>query len=227
MPVISVVNSKGGSGKSTTTLVLASILAADRETKVTIIDADRNQPLAKWRQGQSRLPIQVVSDISEQTIVRTIHAQREEADFVLVDPEGTASHLSSRAMMHSDLVVIPLSPSELEKDQAERGIEVIQNVEMDIGREINYVICFNRTNSGAVLPRYERDLRQKIIDAGQPMLNTDLNHRQAYISMFVQRLSLTELDPGQVSGLEKAVNNAHAFTQDVLDRMLGRKREVA
>lgn len=227
MPVISVVNAKGGSGKSTTALVLASMLAADGDTKVTIIDADRNQPLAKWRQGQSKLPIRVVTDTSEQTIVRTIHAERDVADFVLVDPEGTASHLSSRAMMHSDLVVIPLSASLLDKDQAERGIEVIQNVELDIGREINYVICFNRTNSGAVLPRYERDLRQKIIEAEQPLLKTDLNHRQAYISMFVQRLSLTELDPSQVSGLEKAVNNAYAFTQDVLDRLIGRKREVA
>ena len=52
MPVISFVSPKGGVGKTTSALILATELAAQGASRVTIIDADPNLPIAKW----SKLP---------------------------------------------------------------------------------------------------------------------------------------------------------------------------
>ena len=47
MPTISFASSKGGAGKSTSAVLLATELAM-RGASVTIIDADPNQPVMRW-----------------------------------------------------------------------------------------------------------------------------------------------------------------------------------
>ena len=49
MPVISFVSPKGGVGKTTSALLLATELA-QHASKVTVIDADPNLPIHKWSQ---------------------------------------------------------------------------------------------------------------------------------------------------------------------------------
>jgi cellulose biosynthesis protein BcsQ len=46
MPTISFIQPKGGAGKSTSALILATELA--KGAKVIVIDADPNAPIAKW-----------------------------------------------------------------------------------------------------------------------------------------------------------------------------------
>jgi chromosome partitioning protein len=48
MPVIAVSNPKGGAGKSTTTLLLATYLAQSGAS-VCVLDADPNQPILDWK----------------------------------------------------------------------------------------------------------------------------------------------------------------------------------
>ena len=52
MPVIVAANPKGGSGKSTTCLILGSTLASQGAT-VRIIDADPQRTLVRWSEGKS------------------------------------------------------------------------------------------------------------------------------------------------------------------------------
>lgn len=54
MPVITVANPKGGAGKSTTTLVLATTLA-QQGASVVILDCDPNRPIEGWRRGASKI----------------------------------------------------------------------------------------------------------------------------------------------------------------------------
>ena len=58
MPTISFIQPKGGAGKSTSALLLASELA--KAARVIVIDADPNAPIAKWSsrgEGASNLAI--------------------------------------------------------------------------------------------------------------------------------------------------------------------------
>ena len=72
MPAIVFLTPKGGAGKSTSAVLLASELA-NRGGAVTIIDADPNKPVSHWAK-RSELPkrISVVSDVSEDTIIDQI-----------------------------------------------------------------------------------------------------------------------------------------------------------
>src|SRR4051794_21304743 len=106
MPVIVTASSKGGAGKSTLTLVLAQALSA-MGASVTIVDADPNRPIVRWRSGKSTSSIEVVGDVTESNIIRVIREQSTQRQFVLVDLEGTANRLVSRAITQAVLVLIP------------------------------------------------------------------------------------------------------------------------
>ena len=98
MPVIAFANPKGGAGKTTSALLLASELAA-RGARVAIIDADPERWISQWGALPGKpATITILGDITEDTIVDQIEAAAAEAQFVVVDLEGTASLMVANAI---------------------------------------------------------------------------------------------------------------------------------
>lgn len=216
MPVICAANPKGGAGKSTTILTLASTLA-QQGGSVTIIDADPNKPITDWRTGKSALAIKVLSEATEGNIRDLINTAAAEAQFVFVDLEGTASRLASRAIIRADLTLIPLGGSALDAKQAARAVGLVRESEEDIGRKLSFTLAFNRTSPPPFTRRIEREIAEQMRSNDLPVLSTHLYRREAYNAMFMERLSLFELDPQQVNGLEAAIDNAVQLTGEVLE----------
>jgi chromosome partitioning protein len=215
MPIISIANPKGGAGKSTSALVMATCLAHEG-AKVTVIDADPNHPISDWLDGGSTSGIRVSRDVTEGSIRDRINEAASESQFVFVDLEGTASRLTSRAVIRSDLTLIPLAGTALDARQAARAVNLIRESEADIGRRLHYVLMFNRTNPPPFGRRIEREIASQIRSNGQPILRTHLHRREAFNAMFMERKSLFELDEATTNGLEAAIDNAMEFTAEVL-----------
>ncbi|EFO28482.1 protein ParA, partial [Roseibium sp. TrichSKD4] len=125
MPVIAVANPKGGAGKSTTTLILATTLAS-RGASVSVLDCDRNQPIAGWKSGNSKNPVTVDSATDEESFKEKLDYHRQHKQFVFIDLEGTANRLMSRALFRSHLVIIPIQASPTDAELAARAIHLIK-----------------------------------------------------------------------------------------------------
>lgn len=215
MPVIVTASSKGGAGKSTLTLVLAQALDA-MGASVTVVDADPNRPLVRWRAGSSAADVQVVGDVTESNIIKIIREQSATRQFVLVDLEGTANRLVSRAITQADLVLIPLQASALDSNEASRAVGLIQEEEETLeGRVIPFRIIMTRTNP-QITTKIEKGIYRSLSQAEIPLMETRLHERQAYKAIFVQRVSLTELDDS-VNGLEAAKDNAERLAEEVVE----------
>lgn len=215
MPIIVTASSKGGAGKSTLTLVLAQALDAMGAT-VTIIDADPNRPILRWRKGQSGSSVQVVGDVTESSIIKVIREQSAKRQFVMVDLEGTANRLVSRAITQADLVLIPLQASALDSNEASRAVGLIQEEEEALeGRTIPFRIIMTRTNP-QITTKIEASIYRSLSSAGIPLMSTRLHERQAYKAIFVERLALNELGDA-VNGLEAARSNAERLAEEVVD----------
>lgn len=216
MPVIVVANPKGGAGKSTLALVLGQTLSR-LGASVTIIDADPNRPIVQWRSGQSTDRLKVIGDTTESLIIQTIKDERARQQFVIVDLEGTASRLVSRAITRADMVLIPLQASGVDANQASRAVALIQEEEEALdGRTIPFRIVMTRT-SPIITTRIERKILRALEAADLPLMTTRLHERQAYKAVFVERLSLHELDPSEVNGLAEAIRNASELTGELVD----------
>jgi chromosome partitioning protein len=225
MPVISVANPKGGAGKSTTALVLGTTLASKGAT-VSIIDCDPNQPIKAWATGESKSAVRILSDVTESRIVPVIDAERAERQFVIVDLEGTASRMVSRAIARSDLVLIPMQASAVDAAQAARAVGLVREEEQVINRPIPLRVVFTRT-SPQIPTRNEKLIMEELRGSGVPLLTTHLNQRTAFQSLFTYKLALDELDPTAVNGLEAAVTNAYRLAGEVIEAVRSINGKVA
>jgi chromosome partitioning protein len=221
MPVISTANPKGGSGKSTSTLVIATTLAA-KGASVCIIDADPNQPIYEWKtKGESKSPITVIGGVREDSILSMIEAQATEHQFVFVDLEGTASLMVSRAIAFSDFVIIPIQASSLDVRQAAKAIQQVRNEERIMQRSnpngrIPYRVLMTRTPApGAPVSKSQKQLESQITENDVLRFNTCLAERQAYKIMFNERLSLEELR--EAGNIESAMANAVTLVNELLE----------
>ncbi len=215
MPVIAVANPKGGAGKSTTALVLATSLAS-QGASVTILDCDRNQPIAGWKSGESKNPVKVDSATDEQSFKEKLDYHRHQQQFVFVDLEGTANRLMSRALFRSHLVIIPIQASPTDAELAAKAINLIEDEGESFDKVIPYRILFTRT-SQAIPTKLERAILAQLKGGNIPFFCTHLNERAAFKSMFYHQLDLQELDEGAVNGLPRARENALRLTEELIN----------
>jgi chromosome partitioning protein len=225
MPVIITANPKGGAGKSTSTLVLATTLAA-QGASVTVLDADPNKPIVDWKSGSSKSAIRVIGDVTESNVLSVIKSEAAERQFVFIDLEGTASRLVSRAISRADLVIIPLQASAIDARQASRAVALIAEEEDMLGRRIPFRILFTRTNP-VISTRIEKDIVANLAKADLPMFQKHLYERQAYKAMFVFRQALEELDTALVNGVPEAIRNAQLISDELIALLLEFQQQVA
>ena len=218
MPVIAFANPKGGAGKTTAALLLASELAS-HGASVTVIDADPE----RWISGWAKLPgrpdsLRVVEGVAEDAIVDAIADEAARAQFVVVDLEGTASLMVAHAVGMADLVVIPTQGGSMDARGAAKTIRLIRNQERMIRRPIAHGVLLTRT-SAAVASRSLRNVRTQLEAACVPLFRTPIVERAAFRDIFDFGGLLGTLPPGAVSNLAKARANAQGFAAEVLTRL--------
>ncbi|WP_461160440.1 ParA family protein [Sphingobium sp. TomMM35A] len=217
MPTIAFVSPKGGVGKTTATLLLASEIA--RGAQVTVIDADPNHPIQAWAKG-TELPdnLSIVADVDEDNILDRIEEAAARTPFVIVDLEGTAAKIVLLAVSQSDLVVIPMQGSQLDAEQAGRAIRVLKQHEKMTGRTVPYGVLLTRT-SPIIRTRTMGHIQSGLVDAGVPVFTSQLHEREAFRAMFSFKQTLEKLDEKDVPNLHKAMANAEQFAVEVIERL--------
>ncbi|MBC6445272.1 MAG: ParA family protein [Alphaproteobacteria bacterium GM202ARS2] len=230
MPVISFANGKGGSGKTTSALLLGCEFA--EEIDLTIIDADPRHPISRWASladTPSRLTI--IENDSEKTILDQIEEASSKTTWVIIDLEGIASRRVSYAMTQSDLVIIP---AQEQQQDALAAIDIIQEIERDsraMRRTIPYSVLFTRTRVVAK-SRTARHIAEQFRSSEKiDVFDTELNERDAFAALYTTGGTLRDLNSNVVNNIDKAIENSYAFAAEVVRKVQAiennRKSEVA
>jgi len=221
MPVITFLSTKGGVGKTTAAMLLATELA--EKTNVTVIDIDPNRPFSKWaKQDKTRLKLTIIDDADQDNIDQKIAEASERSAFVIIDCEGVASMLNSYAAGDSDLVIIPTQGSHLDATEAAKSIRMVRK----LSRTVPFGILFTRT-SPAVRTRTLAAIQEQFHEQGVPTFATHLHERDAFRAVFSFGKSLAELDASEVPNTAKSLNNAREMAVEIIEviRRIGQGEE--
>jgi chromosome partitioning protein len=148
--VIAVVNTKGGTGKTTTAVYLAHGMA--QAGKTLLIDADPQGSAMSWskivgdRFGPTTIPL-AVSDIHQR-----LPALAESFKHVVIDtPPGegdaTKSPITEGAILASDVVIIPLGHTPMDLDRLAPTLDLLTKMENLHGHTPRLHLLLTRTRA--------------------------------------------------------------------------------
>ncbi len=221
MAVISFANPKGGSGKTTLALVLALELSRNGG-KVAVIDADPNAVIAGWSHNRTasgtNVPFLTLPRPKETELISTIGELGKQYDFILIDLEGTASRLLSRAFARSHLVLIPLNPSPIDARLAADAVRLVYEESEALERQIPYRIVYSRYPATVQTRSFKR-IAEEIRKEELPTLPGGLVERAAFRDIFEFAATLDELSENTTSGLSRARDNAYELAQGVINAL--------
>ncbi|GGB49584.1 chromosome partitioning protein ParA [Roseibium aquae] len=217
MPIISFANAKGGAGKTTAALLLATEIASLGKT-VTIFDADPQKWISKWSELTGKPDnITVVSSVFPATISGQIHDAEATSDYIIVDLEGKENLMVANAISVSDLVVIPIQGSSMDARGGAKILRLISKLETIVRKDIPHCVVLTRTNA-AVTTRAMKAVQDSLKTNGVDVLFTPIVERAAYRDLFEFGGGLADQDPALVSNIEKARENALRYTAEILER---------
>jgi chromosome partitioning protein len=215
MPVVTVASPKGGAGKSTTAVILATELA-HAGAQVVVLDCDPNRSITIWSDRAPLPPrIAVKTDVGESEIVRTIKQQDADGRIVVVDLEGVASRLVSRAISQADLVLIPMRATTLDATIGVRALALIEEEVEALGRAIRHAVVFTMTR--AIISKQHKGIEASLIGQGVDVVKPPLMERAAFSALFEFGGDLRTM-PAQ-GNMEAATDNAASFAKAVYDRL--------
>jgi chromosome partitioning protein len=223
MPTTAFVNPKGGVGKTTSVVVIATQIAK-KGARVTIIDADPNYPIQKWADG-GNCPenLTIISGVTENNIAEKIREAAKADPFVLVDLEGTAAKIVVHALQESDFVVVPMRGSYLDASEAGKAVALVLDQELAVRRHVpDYKLPYSlllTCTPPAYTTRNMKSLRKSLEDKGIPVFSTELTEREAFKSIFFFKQSLEGLDPKETPNVPKAIANAEALAAELIDKL--------
>lgn len=219
MPTIVIASPKGGAGKSTTAIILGTELA-HAGADVVMIDCDPNASLTLWA-GRGELParMSVLSGVGESEIVRTIKQHDRDGRIVIVDLEGVASRLVSRAISQADIVITPMRATTLDATIGVRALALIAEEEEALDRKIPHAVVFTMTK--AIKSKQHSGIADSLAEQGVDIIDPPLMERAAFSALFEFGGDLRSM-PVQ-GNMAAAIDNASAFAQAVYQRLTGER----
>ena len=188
MPIIALVGNKGGAGKTTLSINLASGL--HRRCSTVLLDADPQRSSFQWRELAERDDLVEVVDAVDD-LVGTVTEYRDRYDCVLIDcPPSVQSDQTRQALTCSDLALIPVLPSPLDlwaSVHVEKELEWARTVNPGI----KALLVVNQLEARTRLSRLVQDALAEI---AMPVAKTSITRRMAYRNAMLQGCSV--LDAG-------------------------------
>ncbi|MEV4494057.1 ParA family protein [Micromonospora coxensis] len=182
MRVLTTVNLKGGSGKTTTAAFLAHAFA-DRGKRAIVVDADPQGSALRW-QGMAEWPVPAIG-----LPTTGLHRQlagvvdRTRFDLVVIDtpPLEERQGIVASALRIATDVLVPMAPSMMELDRVGPVWKAIEDAAGYRDDDPTVSVLLNRVVPNASSTRAIRDV---LTDQGRRVLTATVPRREAYAQAF-------------------------------------------
>ena len=207
--IISVVNQKGGVGKTTVAINLAAMLRR-KNFNLVLVDADPQGSATQWHDVEENQAVEVIHhpDPISKTDVETL---LQTFDHVVIDAPPAIGDITRSVLTISDLAIVPLSPSPLDIWSCWGTLEMITEVQRD-NPDLKAQLLISRKIPGTRVGREARDAME-VFDTD--IFEAELCQRVAYVDSMTSGVSVMQYAPGS-----KAMLEIESLFQEISPKML-------
>lgn len=172
--IISFLNQKGGVGKTTLSVNVASCLARQGH-RVLLIDADKQGSATTWASLREDAPFQVVS-MARANMARDALKLAQDYDHTIIDGPPHAEEIARSCIVASDFVALPIEPSGLSTWASDLTVRQVKEAQ-EFKPTLKCGFVVSRKIGKTVIGR---DIRKMAAEAGLPILGSEIEQRVAF-----------------------------------------------
>lgn len=189
MPVISVLNLKGGSGKTTVSTNL-SVAFAEKGKKVMLIDTDKQGSSLQWmgQRPDDKIKVNIISITDPGALRKQISDFRKMFDLIVIDGAPHVDVMASATIALSDLIILPVLPSPYDIWATEIMVERIKNAQ-EVNPAIKAFFLINRFSERTILSQETSEALDKL---ELKTLKNRIGNRVSYADSALQGMSVLE-----------------------------------
>jgi|TARA_B110000503_G_scaffold143147_1_gene242843 chromosome partitioning protein len=209
--IISLLNQKGGVGKTTLSINIAGAFSA-KGYRVLLIDADPQGSSLDWAAKRKEDLIFNSIAISKPIIHKEIDAFVKNYDHIIIDGPPRVYDVARSAIAASNLILIPVQPSPYDVWAASDIVEQIREVAEPLSeiRKIKKSFVINRKIKNTAIGR---DVSDSLSSYGMDVLKTHIHSRIVYAESAAEGLCVHESDNDQakleINELVREISNKY------------------
>ncbi len=203
--VITILNPKGGSGKSTLSTNLARALQKGKKGKrneVLLIDCDRQGTSLDWSEkGDETLDLPEVIGLTNANLLgKGIHSLMPEYDHIVVDGSAKMdADLTNKIVGFSDLVLMPVRPSAADIWGVFPLVEMVKKSQLTKkGKPLAAFVVSQQIRS----TNLAKSIKQAVEGYGIPVLKSRLTMLVSYTEAMALGSTVLDYDPSGSASIE-------------------------
>ena len=187
--IVSVVNQKGGVGKTTLAVNLAHCRSLMNE-RVLVADIDPQGSILQWQSITDSSPFDVVHLTGKITRKRLL-AQHSGYDLVVIDTPPALGRETSTVLGCSDLAVVPIGPSPLDIWSSRETVGLIEKVQRQ-GHLLDARVVIYRK---IIRTRIGGEAREALEAYNIPVCGAEISQRIAYVESMLAGMTVLAYAP--------------------------------
>jgi chromosome partitioning protein len=195
--VIAILNQKGGVGKTTLAVHLATALARKKRA-VILLDADPQGSALDWAAARHGDPLFPVVGLPKSSIHKELPALAASYELVIIDGPPRVYDVARSAIMAADLVLVPVQPSPYDVWAAKEIIDLLTEASI-YKPNLRKAFIINRKIANTAIGR---DVAEALSEYPIPVLESAICQRVAFAESATQGLTVYELDPEMLASQE-------------------------
>lgn len=198
--IISVLNQKGGVGKTTLSVNIAGQFAA-QGSRVLLLDADPQGSALDWAAAREEESTFAVLGLPRATLHKDVSKFAGDYDHIIIDGPPRVTDLARSAIMAADLVLIPVQPSPYDVWAAEEVVSLVSEARI-YKEKLKSVFVINRKITNTAIGR---DVVDALSTYETPVLSSTVCQRVVFAEAAGQGKAVHELGESTASAEIKAL----------------------
>ncbi len=192
--VVAVASGKGGTGKSTITLNLATTFSSERY-RVLVIDADPQGSIARWSEMGKQQEPAVLVEPSPALFKKVTGATKQVYDVIFVDSPPTFKKRMRTVIRAADRLIIPATPGIADFWSTEMLLDMYLE-EKEKRPKLDARVLISRIDRRT---RAGREFRPFLEKLSIPIFLTEIPQRASYNEAWQKGLTVNRLEPNGMS----------------------------